>query len=242
MINKITRNRMRLIFLIAMLCLTVISHTVSAYTYPKSIREREEDGFDMDDLIRSLPIAVPLMILFMIPCIVFTIRFKISHDTVKNNLLPGEKIIFRDRFLFATNKRLIRCLSRSKFEFLEYSKISSITPRKLSIARTIGCIAMISLGVLLIIIGTIAYIGPEFHSGTTLIHTKGDLSISIVGWVFGAMSIIMAFTIINSYLQVQSSNINKNDQAKWKFHIRGKKAKELIYMIKMAQKSPITLN
>ena len=136
-------------------------------------------------------------------------------ELVKEHLSEEEQVIskisIRNTDVYATNKRLLRFTSKSKFDELEYDKIS-ISFEKGGLSQIILRIFTMLLGVFCISLGILSYVGPKI--GT--ISWKAPFIYSLLLCGMGLLLILWMLALPNTYYQIKYPGFSKKDLKNWR--------------------------
>lgn len=149
----------------------------------------------------------------------------------ERKLLDGEKVIARFEFFYATDRRLLSFQGLLDLASLEYNKISSITIEKFGLFSSIIRFTLVVIGLLLIAIGIISFLGIEFRYDNTSLYTGLPLYAVLVSLVGGVACIIMAFFVRKYYYQIRNPTFNKFEFSKWRIP-KSRKGDQFIEIIK----------
>lgn len=140
-------------------------------------------------------------------------------EWVKEHLSQGEQVIseisIRNTDVYATNKRLLRFTSKSKFDVLEYDK-ASITFTKYGLGTSIFRIFAVLFGLFCISLGIFTYIGPEYQVGTTLYRMKAPFAFSLLFLGIGLIVIVAALWGRYGYYQIEYPDLDKKNLKNWR--------------------------
>lgn len=140
-------------------------------------------------------------------------------EWVKRQLSGEEKVISRLSHgmadYYATDKRLLRFRSKTDYHALEYSQVS-INLVKAGTGWSVIRIFTVLFGLLCIGLGTLGFIGPTFHNGTTITHTQAPLEYCFLFWVLGLVMIVLALNFRYAYYQIESPDFDNEDLKKWR--------------------------
>lgn len=140
-------------------------------------------------------------------------------EWVRKHLSQGEqvisKIFIRNTNVYATNKRLLRFSSKSKFDALNYDKMS-IAFKKYGLGTSIFRIFGVLFGVFCVSLGIYTYIGPDIRSGTTLIRMKAPFWVSLFFLGIGLIVIVLTLNGRYGYYQIEHPTLDKKNLKNWK--------------------------
>lgn len=136
-------------------------------------------------------------------------------EWVKEHLSQGEQIIseihVQNTDVYATDKRLLRFTSKSKFDELEYDKIS-ISFKKFGLGAIISRVIAVLFGVFCISLGIFSYVGPKI--GT--ISWKAPFIYSLLFCGIGLLMILGTLLLPYTYYQVDYPGFSKKDLKNWR--------------------------
>lgn len=235
---KRPRNRSWLILIFIILCLMILSQTISAYTFPESKRT-ETRALDLGDITGLLFwILLIVIVAVVIVCILFFIENIRFQKLAEEQLLKGEKVLAKYHYFFATNQRLLRLQSSKNFGIVEYNKISKITCDKYGLGKVLRSIA-IFCGLLLFIVGFISYVGLEIRFDPTHVaRIYSDPFTSLICFFDGILCIGLGLIPKKYYYQIWSTSFDDKESKRWKMQ-KTKSSERLINIAKEHGNTPI---
>jgi hypothetical protein len=116
---------------------------------------------------------------------------------------------------YATNKRLLRFTSESRYQALEYPTLSVNKAERLGAMAPIFRIVLVLVGLLSVGLGCLIFAGGEgFSVGGSAMYKFG---VSLLFWVVGLGAVALGFFVRISYYQIQAPGIAEKDRKNWRF-------------------------
>lgn len=145
----------------------------------------------------------------------------------QNKLLDGETVIAKIGSIYATDRRLLNCITRFNFRFLEYEKISDIAFEKYGIGRKFGFILILFLCSLIYIIFVPDLLGYPYKIGDIWVNPFSSYFATPNSRLLGIFSLIgvgvaVIFTIFEfpfRYFQVMGSDFDSEHLPYWRFNV-----------------------
>jgi len=136
-------------------------------------------------------------------------------EWVRDQLSKEEQVIskihIQNTDVYATDKRLLRFTSKSKFDELQYDKIS-ISFKKFGLSTINSRVFAVLFGVFCISLGILSYVGPKI--GTTSL--KAPFIYSLLFCIIGLLTILGTLALPYTYYQIEYPGFSKKDLKNWR--------------------------
>lgn len=138
--------------------------------------------------------------------------------SVQKHLSAGEEVIGKQSGArgdyYATNKRLLRFTSESRYQALEYPTLSIKKVERLGVIAFLARIVLVLIGLFSVGLGCLMFAGVE---GLT-IHGSAmyKFGVSLLFWVVGLGSVALGLFMRTSYYQIQSPGIAEKNRKEWR--------------------------
>jgi len=137
--------------------------------------------------------------------------------SVQKHLSEGEEVIGKQSSArgdyFATNKRLLRFTSDSRYQALEYHTLSINKVERFGAMAFLARIVLVVIGLFSVGLGCLMFAGVE---GFT-VHGSAmyKFGVSLLFWVVGLGSVALGLVMRTSYYQIQAPGIAEKDRKQW---------------------------